>query len=89
MILLVSYDLKAPGRDYESLYEVLKSASSWWHYLESTWLLYTSESVKNWADRIKGAIDENDNFIVVDITKRERQGWLEKEAWDWISKHEN
>jgi hypothetical protein len=84
MTLLVSYDLKIPGKDYEQLYSVLKSAPGWWHYLESTWILSTNESVQVWADRIRGAMDTNDNFIVVDITGRSRQGWLPKKAWEWL-----
>jgi hypothetical protein len=85
MILLVSYDLKVPGRDYAKLYETLKSASAWWHYLESTWILSTNDNVGTWTDRIRATMDENDNFIVVDITDRTNNGWLPKKAWDWIN----
>ena len=91
MILLVSYDLKTPNKNYEDLYTTLKTADTWWHYLESTWLLYTAnpDGVNEWQKKIKNIIDDNDNFIVVDITKQSRNGWLPKKAWDWIRKHEN
>jgi hypothetical protein len=94
MIILVSYDLKKPGKDYSSLYKTLKSANNWWHYLESTWILYVnsdnaSQSIETWSQAIKSAVDANDFYIVIDITKQYRQGSLPKEAWDWMVEHEN
>lgn len=86
MILLISYDLKVPGRDYAKLYEVLK-ASTWWHYLESTWLISTQESVPVWRAKIKAVMDDNDRLLVVDITNQDRDGWLPNEAWEWIRKN--
>lgn len=89
MILLVTYDLNKPGKDYTSLYNVLKTAPGWWHYLESTWILSTTESPDAWSEKIRRVIDENDHFIVVDITRKSRQGWLPKDAWDWIRQHDS
>ena len=89
MIYLISYDLKAPNRNYDDLYAILKTADSWWHYLESTWLIYTSDGIEAWQMRIKSAIDNNDSFIIVDVTKQPRNGWLPKKAWEWIREYEN
>jgi hypothetical protein len=87
VILLVSYDLKVPGRDYTKLYGVLKTASSWCHYLESTWFISTYESVESWSDKIRAAIDENDRLFIVDITGKKYNGWLPQKAWEWLSSH--
>lgn len=89
MIYLISYDLKAPNRNYDDLYAILKTAESWWHYLESTWLIYTSDGIEAWQMRIKSAIDNNDSFIIVDVTKQPCNGWLPKKAWEWIREYEN
>lgn len=88
-ILLVSYDLNKPGKNYSALYDILKTAPYWWHYLESTWLLATNETPTQWNEKLKAAIDENDNILIVDITKRPRQGWLPTKAWEWIKEHES
>jgi hypothetical protein len=88
VIYLVSYDLKVPGRDYGKLYEVLKSADSWWHYLESTWMLYSNEDIGAWNGRIRSVLDENDRFIIMDVTGKQRNGWLQSKAWEWIRKHQ-
>jgi hypothetical protein len=84
---LVSYDLKAPGRNYDSLYEVLKSASSCWHNLESTWIIYSNTSIQTWCDRITSTLDKNDRFLIVHFDETEYNGFLPQEAWDWIKQH--
>lgn len=88
MILLITYDLRLPGKNYDALYEAIKGAPAWWHYLESTWVVSTGESVTVWQDRLLSKIDSNDHLFVVDITKAQRGGWLPKKAWEWLSNKE-
>jgi len=83
-ILLVSYDLKKPDKDYSGLYQALKKASEWWHYLESCWLLKTNLTPQEWFERLQPHIDENDFILIIEI-KRNYYGLLPKKAWDWIS----
>jgi hypothetical protein len=87
VIFLVSYDLKKPGQDYTGVYEAIKSASGWWHYLESTWIIQTNRPLEFWADKIKSHMDANDRLIIVDITNSEYNGWLPAKAWEWIKAH--
>ena len=83
MILLISYDLSKPDRDYKGLYGAIKKASGWWHYLESTWLISTKGTADDWYKELKPNIDNDDSLLIVEITGN-RQGWLPKKAWDWI-----
>ncbi|MBR6588120.1 MAG: hypothetical protein IKK82_11960 [Kiritimatiellae bacterium] len=83
-LYLVSYDLKAPGRNYEGVFGVLKSALSWWHYLESTWIIRTSLTIDEWNDKLLAQIDRNDSLLIIDVTGKTRNGWLNKKAWEWI-----
>lgn len=87
-ILLITYDLNKPGQDYTKLFEIIKTAPKWWHYLDSTWLISTQETPSKWFDKLKPSLDENDNIFIVDITKQPRQGWLPKKAWEWIRVNE-
>jgi hypothetical protein len=86
-ILLVTYDLKKPGADYTGLYEVLKTAPNWYHFLDSCWLLSTNETPSQWFEKVRSKIDQNDNIFIVDISRQPRQGWLNKDVWDWINTH--
>jgi hypothetical protein len=85
-VYCVSYDLNKPGKKYEDLYKELKNSSDWWHYLDSTWLIYTQESASQLSDRIKRHLDDNDTLIVIRVT-RDYAGWLTQDAWDWINKY--
>lgn len=83
-VLLITYWLKNESKDYAGLFAVLLSGK-WWHYIESTWLIKTEESVDSWSDKIRAVVDPKDFFLVVDITGKPYNGWLPKEAWDWIN----
>lgn len=85
MLLLVTYDIKSPDKDYIPLYESIKNSSkSWWHYMESIWIVKTELSPNEFFDRIKECLDTNDRCMVINITNCERQGWLPSKAWEWI-----
>ena len=85
-VLLVCYDLKKPIKDYPGMQKALKNANSWWHYLDSTWLLKTKLSPEQWIDKLRPHFDQNDYLLVIEV-KDNYQGWLPKKAWDWIHKN--
>ena len=85
-VYVVSYDLRKPGRDYTGLSEELQHSPSWWHYLDSTWLIVTSESAGKLYNRLAPHLDEGDSILVVQAGS-DRQGWLPKDAWTWIQQN--
>lgn len=86
--LLVTYDLRKPGQDYKDLHDAIKAlGSTWWHYLESTWLVATTLTVQAAADRLYPHLDKNDLLLVLNITGDASQGLLPQEAWKWIQTH--
>jgi hypothetical protein len=90
MLLLITYDLKKPDKDYNILYESIKnSATKWWHYMESVWLVSTDLSSNDFSKRIQKEIDRNDYLFIVDITGQAYQGWLPSKAWEWIKQYDN
>jgi len=68
--LLISYDLKTPGKDYVKLWEHLRSYGNWARPLESVWLLRSSYSTEQVRDSILNYIDKNDKIFIVDVTDR-------------------
>lgn len=88
MIYLINYDLRAPGRDYQSLYKAIQNVNwfdSSWHYLESTWLVSSTllQNANTIALQLLPHIDTNDRLFVVRITP-DFDGWLPEDAWQWI-----
>jgi len=82
----VSYDLNKSGQNYDALYEELKRSPGWCHVLDSTWLVSTTETAKQVSDRLRKHLDENDDLLVMAVTK-DHAGWLNQSTWEWIKKH--
>ena len=89
MLYLISYDLKTPGRDYSTLYSAIKGCGAWWHYLQSTWIVKTTQTTNEVAALLRSTIDKNDCIILVDITHKTYDGWLPQKAWEWIRENNN
>lgn len=91
MILSISYDVNKPKTncEYEDLYSTIKSAPGWCHAMDSFWFISTNESVEAWSDRLMQCIDKNDYLFVVDSTGQSSQGWMRKDVWEWLRKHDN
>lgn len=83
MILIVTYDLKAT-KNYTPFYEALKSQGAWWHYVGSTWLLDTNLTPQQVADALAPHRGPADLILIAELGAK-HQGWLPKEAWEWIN----
>lgn len=82
-ILVISYDLKTPGRNYAPFYEALKKQGVWWHYLTSTWLISTTKTPKEVQAELGKHLTVQDSILIVTMTSP-YQGFLPKAAWEWI-----
>ena len=67
-ILLVTYDLKQPGRDYEPVFKYLRQYTHC-KKMESVWLLDTTNSTKTVRDHMKQVVDGNDIVFVVRLAQ--------------------
>ena len=85
-VYAVSYDLSKPGQEYTALIEELKASPGWWHHLQSTWLISTTESPLQIWKRLKPHLDENDRMLIIEVLDN-TSGWLPKKAWEWIHQH--
>lgn len=81
---LVSYDLKSPVESYEPFFNELKQSVNWWHQLNATWTVVRYESLVELAPKLRGLILTNDRILVMPA-KGPAEGWLPKDAWDWIN----
>lgn len=88
MIFLISYDLKIPGRNYTNLYDAIKSIGLTFHPLESVWFLKSNLKPNDIYSKLRPHIDDNDYIFIVDISKRDRQGWMAKSAWEWLKQND-
>lgn len=92
-LFIIIYDLKVPGRDYNSLYDAIKALSNdYQHPLESTWFVASDGNLSSQGiyDVLRETIDDNDNLFVANLNDpKERQGWMPKSFWSWFAEKVN
>lgn len=88
-VLVVSYDLRKPGRNYDGLYEALKQWDRC-HALESFWLLDTKDDPASVRDILSKEIDAGDQLYVMRLHKHwaahKKDGcteWLKASGRTW------
>lgn len=63
---IIGYDLNKSGKDYDGLIGAIKSLSgTWWHHLDSTWIVVSDLSAKQIRDALRVHLDSDDELLVV------------------------
>lgn len=65
---IIEYDLRQPGRDYDALYEAIKSYGPWAHITESTWFIKTDATCVQVRDKLLSVMDTNDRLFVGELS---------------------
>lgn len=65
---IVSYDLCNSGKNYNDLYEYLRSFSAWARITESTWFISSNKSCATIRDEIRNIVDSDDRIFVAELT---------------------
>jgi len=61
---IISYDLNRPGQNYNELFEAIKALGTWWHCLDSTWIVKSNLTSVQVRDKLSSCIDKNDRLLV-------------------------
>lgn len=64
----INYDLQKPGRDYQPVYDYIKSHRVYARPLQSLWLIRTDKSASQVRDELKRYVDSNDKVLTFDVT---------------------
>ncbi|MCM1041905.1 MAG: hypothetical protein NC396_05710 [Bacteroides sp.] len=82
---IIMYDLRAPGRNYEQLYQAIKSYGTWGKLTESSWAIVSDQTAENIRNFLFTFIDGNDRLMVIQSGKnaawrniRANNDWLKK-----------
>ena len=81
---LIGYDLNKSGQDYSSLIEQIKKLGTWWHCLDSTWVIKTNSSAQQIRDFLRKYIDSNDELLVVHLSGEAAWAGFKKECSEWL-----
>ena len=66
-VYVISYDLRAPGRNYEGLYTELHRIDAV-RALESVWFLSVNQGAIALREALLSYMDKNDGLMVIEIT---------------------
>lgn len=80
----INYDLRAPGRDYQQLYDYIKSFDGWCHLLESCWLVRTWKTAGDVRDELGAYTDANDKVATFDVTGVSWATNFRADTTDWL-----
>jgi hypothetical protein len=83
---MVSYDLKTQGKDYSALIQALQEGyRSYWHCLDSIWLIVADQNHTQVRDYLVQHIDDNDRLIVADLGGNAAWHGFSEECSNWIT----
>lgn len=83
---IISYDLRAPYRDYNLLYNAIKSYGTWGRLTESTWAIVTDSTSEQVRNFLMNYIDVNDRLVVIKGGKE--AAWIRAIANnDWLQQN--
>ncbi len=80
---IVIYDLRAPGRNYESLYRAIKNYGTWGKISESAWAIVSSKNSVEIRNDLMKYLDRNDRLMI--IKSGQDAAWVNAMASkDWL-----
>jgi hypothetical protein len=85
-IYIVTYDLNAPGRDYEPLLTAIRNYTHC-KCLKSAFFIDTTDAAATIRDKMKALIDKNDTLYVMELQKH----WASNRSMacaDWLKARE-
>ncbi len=86
-VLIITYDLSSPGRNYEELLKQIKSYPSWAKLCESSYLITTPKTPVDVRDHLKSYIDNNDKIYVGVVVAPAAWFGMSDSVSNWILKY--
>lgn len=66
--MIIDYDLRSPGRNYDELYKAIRAYGVWAHIAESSWFIKTNETCVQVRNNLTAHMDSNDRLFVAELT---------------------
>jgi hypothetical protein len=86
-IYMVGYDLNKPAQNYADLIAAIKTYGTWWHHLDSTWIIETEQTAVQVRDNLAQHIDSNDELLVATIGAPAAWTGFNEKGSSWLLEH--
>jgi len=84
----ISYDLRKQ-RNYDALYERIRSYGAYCRPLESSWVIATQQSAAQIHDYLKQALDQDDGLLVTRLQGAAAWSGINSKVSDWLKQQLN
>jgi hypothetical protein len=81
----IGYELENKGSTYATLIEEIETYETWWHCLESTWIVASAKSADQVKDHLQQYIGLNDKLVVLEIVRNAAWVGFDKECPDLLT----
>jgi len=81
---MIGYDLNKPLQNYQGLIKALKEFDTWWHQLDSTWIVATEQTAEQIRDKLISYLDKNDELLVTKISAPAAWQGFNEEGSQWL-----
>ncbi len=86
---ILVFDRDYKNFDYLKFHETIKKSKyiiTWWHYIQSCYILISDLSADELSDKIIELMPKN-RFLLTQVNLNNSNGWLNEKAWDFIYRH--
>lgn len=83
MAYIITYDLDAPGQNYDKLIKKIKTYH-WAKLTESCWCITSSKPAKDIRDDLNSALDKNDKLFVAKLSGESAWTGLSSDVSNWL-----
>ena len=83
----INYDLVAPGRNYQPVYNYIKSHGTWARPLQSLWLIRTNKTAATVRNELNRLVDRNDKVATFDVTNDDWATNFVDDTTNWMHGH--
>lgn len=84
---IIGYDLNRPGQDYTDLIQAIKQYGTYWHHLDSTWIIKTDDSAVEIHDNLRPHIDSGDELLVIQYQGDAAWSGFKERGSKWLTDH--
>lgn len=83
-VIIVTYDLVAPGRNYDKIIEKIQRYEGWARLADSSYLISTGHNAVDVRDDLLRVMDANDVLFVAPVGVPAAWWGLSNEVANWI-----
>ena len=89
-MILISHNIVVGKQNRDAFLELVRGFGETVQILDNTIVLHERDgvNVNRIQEALRTVILRGDNFILVDITGRDRNGWLPVDYWGWMRQHD-